>query len=433
MKILVVDDEKFNLVMARDIIISNVVGSEVVLCNSPQNVMTMLTQNEIDIILMDIIMPNINGISLLKEIRSKDGYKDIPIIMFTGVSDKESFKQCFEYGANDYISKPIDITEFTARMQAAVRSRKNTLILKEMLKRVASQYEELQEVTRKLKETQFYLIQKEKLASLGEIAAGVAHEINNPIGFVNSNLETMEKYLAKIIALISVYGDFVASVADENISRQQLLEEKQRIHTLEKQQKIHFVLDDLAPLIKESKDGVDRVSKIVRSLRNFARSGTEDEITMNDLNQIVEEALLITKNEIKYTANIDKRLGDIPNITCDKSQIGQVLINIFINASQAIKSQKREEMGNIIVETFQENNNVICRVTDDGPGIKAEYLGRIFDPFFTTKEVGSGTGLGLSIAYGIIKQHGGELSVSNEIERGASFLIRLPFQSEEKQ
>jgi len=211
-----------------------------------------------------------------------------------------------------------------------------------------------------------------------------------------------------------------------NVSREDLLREKQCVEEMAKNQKIEVVLEDIDPLIKESKDGVERVSKIVRSLRNFARSGTEDEVTMNDLNQIVEEALLITKNEIKYAANIEKEFGTVPHVMCDKGLIGQVLINLFINASQAIKSQNRDGMGNINVGTYQDGDFVVCRISDDGPGIKPEHLSRIFDPFFTTKDVGSGTGLGLSIAYGVIKKHGGEFLVESDFGKGTSFSVKLP-------
>lgn len=427
MKILIVDDEKFNLVMAKDIIEANLEEREVLLCQSPDKVMDILERNDIGIVLLDIMMPKMNGIEILQAIRHKDEYDDIQIIMFTGVSDKESFRICFENGANDFISKPINIIEFSARMRSAVKARENVLMLKDMFNRTTKQYNELQEANRSMKSMQEQLIQQEKLASLGEMAAGVAHEINNPIGFVSSNLETMEKYLAKIKEILSHYRKLSGMVADESVSRQALLQEKQLLEETEKQQKLAMVLEDLSPLIAESKDGVNRVAKIVRSLRNFARTGLEDETAMSDLNQIIEEALLIVRNEVKYVANVDKQLRKVPEILCDKGQIGQVLVNIFVNAAQAIKGQQPEKMGNIHVETYVEDGYAVCKITDDGPGIKPEYLGRIFDPFFTTKGVGGGTGLGLSIAYGIIKKHGGDLLVESEMGKGASFFIKIPY------
>lgn len=409
MKVLIIDDEKLNLKIAHDIIAQNIEESEILLCSSPGEAMSLLAENEVDIILLDIIMPLINGIELLKMIRNNDSYNNIPIIMLTGRSDEESFRLCFENGANDYISKPIEVAKFIVRVRAAVQARKNILMLKE---------------------TQFHLIQKEKMASLGEIAAGVAHEINNPIGFVHSNLETLEKYTARIKTVAAAYQNIMERISDVNSTKQDLLEECALVRELEKKHKITVVLEDLEPLIHESVDGINRVAKIVKSLRNFARTGHENEIAMNDVNDIVEEALLIIRNEMKYTANLDKRLSLLPHVQCDKGQIAQVLINIFSNASQAIKSQSRSVMGKITVETYQENSYVTVKITDDGPGIKEEHLGRIFDPFFTTKEVGKGTGLGLSIAYGIIKNHGGEFKVESRYGEGAVFTIKLPYKKE---
>ena len=405
MKILVVDDERFNLAIAKEIVVANVEKAEVLVCNMPEVVMDLLAQTPVDVVLLDIVMPKLNGIELLRQIRSKDEYKDIQVIMFTGVTNKESFRQCFEYGANDYIGKPIDVAEFAARIRAAVQTRKNLL---------------------KLKEAQFYLLQQEKLASLGEIAAGVAHEINNPIGFVNSNLETLGKYTVKLKEIIAAYQNLLAAVADEQTGRPELLARKQQLEELEKKLKITMLLADLEPIIAESRDGISRVAQIVKSLRNFARTGSEDERAMNNLSDIVDEALLIMRNEIKYIAQLEKQLSPVPDVSCNKVQISQVLINIFSNAAQAIKGQNRTDMGHILVEVYQEADYVVCKITDDGPGIKPEHLARIFDPFFTTKDVGKGTGLGLSIAYGIIKEHGGEFLVESQWGKGAAFIIKLP-------
>jgi signal transduction histidine kinase len=426
LKILVVDDEKFNQVIAKDIIEAKIPNDGVIVCSSPENVMPILAQDrDIGIILLDIIMPKTDGVSLLKEIRRKDEYKDIQIIMFTGITDKGSFKACFENGADDYINKPIDETEFIARMQAAVRTRRHIVALEKTYGKISEQYRELQEVTQQLKDTQFYLLQKEKLASLGELAAGVAHEINNPIGFVGSNLDTLEKYLARTKSVILSYRNFAKYVVGENIDSRDIYQAKQVVEEIDNK-KMDVILEDFEPIIKESKDGVDRIASIVRSLRNFARSGSEEEMVINDLNQTVEEALLIMRNDIKYTASIETRLTNVPNVLCNKGQIAQVLINILHNASQAIKSQASEALGSISIATYRDGSYAVCKISDDGPGIKQEILNRIFDPFFTTKDVGNGTGLGLSIAYGIIKKHGGELLVESEFGNGATFIIKLP-------
>lgn len=405
MKILVVDDEKFNLIIAKDLLASLVDNHEVILCSDPEKVMDILAVQSVGVVLLDIIMPKMDGIKVLKQIRQHKTYDDVQIVMFTGVSDQTSFRLCFENGANDYINKPINPTEFTVRMQAAIKARNNLL---------------------KLKQAQDYLIHAEKLTSLGELAAGVAHEINNPIGFVSSNLETLGKYLIRVRECMDAYRELGRKITDLAVSREELVATQHQVAVAEQQKKIDRILSDIAPLIEESCDGVGRVSKIVMSLRNFARSGQEDEVLPNDLNQIVEDALMILKNEIKYVANVEKELDPLLMVECDKGQMAQVLVNILHNAVQAIQQQKRTEMGTIWIHTYTEGDFAVCRIADNGPGIKPEYLNRIFDPFFTTKEVGSGSGLGLSIAYGIVKKFAGELSVENQQTGGAAFLVKLP-------
>ena len=427
MNILIVDDEKFNLRIAQELIETNILDSHVSLCSVPEEVLQKIEENDIDIILLDIIMPRITGIDILKSIRSKEEYNDIQIIMFTGMTDKASFKVCFENGANDYINKPIDFTEFIARMSASVKARKNILSLKEMNHTITTQYHKLHAITQKLKDTQFNLIQKEKLAALGEIAAGMAHEINNPMGFIASNLYTMNRYLQKIRDLIILYRNFVQLACDETIDPMVLIGEKKKIEDIERKQKIDFILDDLTMVIQESSDGVDRVTKIVQSLRNLARTGTENQMAYNDLTQIIEEALLIVKHEIQFVANIDKQLESPMYLLCNKGEIGQVLLNILLNAIQAVKSLTIGSLGKITIEAYNADEYVICKINDDGPGIKEEYLSRIFDPFFTTKDVGSGVGLGLSVAYDIVvKKHNGELIVDSNLGKGTSFIIKLP-------
>jgi len=427
MNILVVDDEKFNLRIAQELIETNIPDSHVFLCSLPEEVLHQLEENNIDIILLDIIMPRITGIDILQQIRNKKEYNDIQIIMFTGMTDKASFKTCFETGANDFINKPIDFTEFIARMNASVKARKNILTLKEMNHTITTQYHKLHAITQKLKDTQFNLIQKEKLAALGEIAAGIAHEINNPMGFISSNLDTLNRYLQKIRELILCYRKFVQLASNDRIDPMDLEREQKMIDDLEKKQKIDFILDDLTMVIQESRDGVDRVTKIVQSLRNLAKTGTENEMAYNDLSQITEEALLIVKHETQFVADMDKQIESPLYLLCNKGEIGQVLLNILLNAIQAVKSLTMETLGKISIKAYSSDQYVICQISDDGTGIKEEDLSRIFDPFYTTKDVGSGVGLGLSVAYDIVvKKHHGELSVASEFGKGTSFTIKLP-------
>ncbi len=426
MNILVVDDEKFNLIMAQDLIKENIINSQIFLCSSPEKVIQKIEEYDIGIVLLDIIMPNINGIDILKSIRTQKKYDDVQIIMFTGIKDKTSFKTCFENGANDYINKPIDFTEFIARMKASVKARNNILSLIEMNDTITKQYQKLQTVTQELKETQFNLLQKEKLASLGEIAAGITHEINNPIGFISSNFDTMNRYIQKLRKMIFIYRKFVHISTEKTITREKLMQEKTVIEDIERKQKIDFVLDDLATIISESSEGTARITKIVQSLQTLAKTGTENEMVYNDLNQIVEEGLLLVKNEIQSVAEIDRQMEEQLYLLCNKGQIGQAILNILLNAIYAIKSMNLSTLGKITVKTYSSEDYVICQIRDTGSGIKEEHLSRIFDPFFTTKDVGDGVGLGLSVAYDIVKKHGGEFYVTSELAKETSFTIKLP-------
>lgn len=427
MNILVVDDEKLNLTIARDFIHSAMGEWNVILCNSPFDVINIIEKNNIDIVLLDIMMPGMDGFEVLQEIRSIKEYNNIQIVMLTSLGDKENFKKCFEIGADDYLLKPINITEFTARLKAAAKTRSNALMLKEAFEQIKHQNKELKDLNKKLEDTTFHMIQKEKLASIGELAAGVAHEINNPIGFIGSNLETMSVFLEKIQKVVGSYRELVSSIKSGQDNPETIRDKIQQTEEIERKNKFDFIMSDLSSIIKDSQDGIERVSKIVQSLRGFARTGFEDEMNYCDLNVIIDEALLIIQNEAKYSIDIENIKGMIPEVFCNKGQIGQVLLNIVVNAIHAIKSVERADRGKIRLETYFDEGFICCKITDDGPGIGEDVIGRIFDPFFTTKDVGIGTGLGLSISYDIVvKNHKGELVAESEPGKGAEFTIRLP-------
>jgi signal transduction histidine kinase len=425
MKILVVDDDRFNLTVANEFIQKSGIECEVTLCNDPIEVEGLMKEKNFDIVFLDIVMPKMTGIDVLKQIRKNQDYNNIQVIMLTSLTDSKSFKSCFENGADDYVNKPINQIEFFARFKAAVKTRNNALMLKEMFDMIKKQNKELLELNKTLKDTQFHVIQKEKMAAIGELAAGVAHEINNPLGYLGSNLETLAKFVPRIQTMIEEYRTF--------ISKQKMLVEDRdsnekisRIRDIEKQLKIDFVISEIGEIIKDSTDGVDRVSKIVGSLRSFAKTGFEDEMVLNDLNMIIDEAVLLLNNDLKRVAIIKKNYGGIPNILCNKSQIGQVILNLVTNSLQAISSQNRFD-GEIIIETYRENNMVCCTISDDGPGIEDNIISKIFNPFFTTKEVGSATGVGLSISHDIIvKKYNGEFDVESIPNIRTKFKFKLP-------
>ena len=281
--------------------------------------------------------------------------------------------------------------------------------------------DELQVAYSKLQQAQSQLLQSEKLASIGQLAAGVAHEINNPIGYVYSNLGSLQKYLDELFTIVDAY---------EKV--EPLLEQHQdamtSIRAMKDKADMGFLKEDVAALMSESREGITRVKKIVQNLKDFSHAGSDEEWQWTDLHQGLDSTLNIVWNEIKYKADVNKEYGEIPEVECLPSQLNQVFMNLLVNASYAI-----EERGAITIRTGKEDAQVWIEVADTGKGIAPEHLSKIFDPFFTTKPVGKGTGLGLSVSYSIIQTHHGNINVTSEVGKGTTFRITLPVKQPELQ
>jgi two-component system NtrC family sensor kinase len=296
---------------------------------------------------------------------------------------------------------------------------------KEAEEAIKKAYTELEKANSDMKNMQMQIIQSEKLASIGQLAAGVAHEMNTPVGFVACNFETLEKYLEKFKKLLEMYKHL--SLEAPNLEKEKILEHYSTIKKIAQDMKIDFAIEDVDALFSESKEGLSRVTTIIQNLRDFSRIDQVESFDQYDLNQGIESTLAVARNTVKYHANVITEFADIPKVMCNASQINQVLLNIIVNAAHAIESQQRDTMGNIKIRTFADETYVICEIEDDGPGIKPENLKRIYEPFFTTKPVGKGTGLGLSVSYDIIvNKHKGQLLVESTVGKGTKFTIRLP-------
>lgn len=268
----------------------------------------------------------------------------------------------------------------------------------------------VQEELLKNRQKDAIMLQQDKLASIGQLAAGVAHEINNPMGFIMSNLTTLQKYSTSLQKYFQLIHERANSTGHEFSG----------LSAIRKELDLDYILADLEPLLAESVEGAERVRRIVLDLKDFARTD-EQEMHDADLNQLVQSTINIVRNELKYVARLDLQLGELPLLPCHPQQINQVISNLLVNAAHAI-----EQRGVITVRTWYEDGFVVMSVADTGKGIEPELVGRIFDPFFTTKEVGKGTGLGLSISYDIIKKHNGEILVESQLGTGTTFVIKLP-------
>lgn len=273
------------------------------------------------------------------------------------------------------------------------------------------QHKELENAYNNLKIAQSQITQQEKMASIGQLAAGVAHEINNPTGFIMSNLGSLQKYVNKLVEFIKVQAEAVEGLSEER---------KEEIRKKRSSLKVDFITEDIRSLVSESLDGTERIKKIVQDLKSFSRVD-EAEQKRADINAGIESTINIVWNELKYKATVNKEYGDIPHTMCNPGQLNQVFMNILVNAAHAIEKQ-----GEIRVRTWHEGGYINVSISDTGSGIPADKLPRIFEPFYTTKEVGKGTGLGLSIAYDIVKKHNGEIEVESEVGKGTTFTITIP-------
>jgi two-component system NtrC family sensor kinase len=275
----------------------------------------------------------------------------------------------------------------------------------------------LEGVVDQLKTTQAQLIQSEKMASLGQLTAGVAHEINNPISYSYSNLFTLSENITEIFRLDELIQnyDFEKGDAIEVLKQYQKL--RQDIDA-------DYLISDAPTLLEDTIDGLERVIKIVKNLKKISYKGDDDLIPCN-INDCIKDCLKLSANELKYSMDITLELSDCDNILGQPSDLHQVFINLFMNASHACESH-----GLLTIKTTQDSDNVIIYIKDNGKGIKAENISKVFDPFYTTKPIGQGTGLGLPVSHGIIEKHHGTIKVKSEVNIGTCFKITLPLTSQ---
>jgi PAS domain S-box-containing protein len=308
-----------------------------------------------------------------------------------------------------YIGHCLDITENKRAEEEA----------KAQIREVEQINSRLLEANKTLEQTQNQLLQSEKMASIGQLAAGVAHEINNPVGYVYSNLGTLEKYLADIFAMLEKYEEAEALMDCHEHAVDEIQRFKEQID-------LGYLKNDIRSLLDESREGLTRVKKIILDLKDFSHSGADEEWKWADLQQGLESTLNIVWNELKYKCEIIKEFGELPPVYCLPSQLNQVFMNLLVNAAHAI-----EQRGTVTLRSGLEGEEVWVEIADTGKGIPPENLKRIFDPFFTTKPVGKGTGLGLALSYNIVAKHHGSIEVRSEPGKGATFRVRLPVEQPE--
>ncbi|MBN3894123.1 MAG: hybrid sensor histidine kinase/response regulator [Nostoc sp. NOS(2021)] len=409
--VLVVDDNPANLQVLSSFLDQS--SFEVWATRSGEKAIQKLDNDHLpDLILLDIMMPGMDGFETYKHLKSDPRIQDIPIIFMTALSDTADKVKGLQLGAVDYITKPFQYEEVLVRIE-------HQLKLRNLTKTLIAKNAELQQA-------QTQLIQAEKVATLGHLTAGIAHEVNNPINFIAGNLNFVEEYVQEVVDLLKLYQKYLPDPP---------IEIKNAIKTKD----ISFLLNDLSKIIQSMQVGTDRVTEIVSSLNNFSRH-REAGNKLANLHEGLESTLLILGHRLKANAHhptiqLIKEYGELPPIECYPGEINQVFMNLICNALDAIeeiqKNQNFEEIskypGVIRIQTESIGERVILRIADNGSGISEADRTKIFDAFYTTKSIGKGTGLGLSIAYQIVvNNHRGKLTCHSTQGEGTEFMIELP-------
>ncbi|SLM32076.1 putative Response regulator receiver sensor signal transduction histidine kinase [Desulfamplus magnetovallimortis] len=405
MKVLVVDDNKMERTLISMALKKN--QYDIIEAVNGHEALAAINSHDISIVISDWVMPGMDGIELCRKIRLKknrDGY--VYIIMVTARSEKEDFMAGFEAGVDAYLYKPIDIKILDVHIKAGMRIIALEKELVQEKKKVSLYARQMEELARERAEQ---LVHADRMASLGIMAAGIAHEINNPATFISGNIQTFEKFWSVIMDTLDV-----------------TMKKKERFPVGEEQfKRVNFVIEEMPSIISAIKDGTQRIRRIVGGLKSYARQD-KPSFALTDINKVVDDALLLCHNTLKnHVKTVIDIAPGLPRIFCDRHQIEQILVNLFNNAAYAMRIRVSGQ-GLLKISAFKDGESLKLTVEDNGTGLDSETLNKIWDPFYTTKPVGEGTGLGLSISQGIIKNHGGTLTAENSRNGGALFSITLP-------
>jgi signal transduction histidine kinase len=384
---------------------------ELEFADSGEEGLDRLARERFDLVVLDFQLPRMNGDQVLSQIRSALRL-DLPVVIVTGGGSESVAVELLKRGASDYVAKD---ELHTLRVAAAVRGALERHRLDQARRQAEEELrrrnDELEATLRQLQEAKAQLVQTEKMASLGQLVAGVVHEINNPLAYVTNNLSVLDRDVREVAQIMAAYRAFCGEAVPASI------------HEAEQRIDLDFTLANLDRLLQSTRQGLDRVREIVANLRDFSRLGEAERKAINP-----NDAVRATVEMVRYHARhkdiqLHLELGDLPPLWCFAGKLNQVLLNILMNAIEAVPPGGSISL---TTRTNAERTEIQFVIADNGPGIPEAILGRIFDPFFTTKPQGIGTGLGLWISYNIVQKHSGRLDVEAAPGRGTTFTITLP-------
>lgn len=410
--ILVVDDTPANLGLLSEILTT--AGYKVRPAPSGRLALRAARSDPPELILLDINMPEMNGFEVCRTLKDDESLNSIPVLFISALTETEDKIKAFQAGGLDYITKPFQAEEVIARVAThlEIRTYENELREKNQI---------LRQTLKELKATQNQLVQAEKMASLGILTAGIAHEINNPINFIKSSAIALNTDLHDIIKLLKSH-ETCGDVCPDLAVRERIAKIKEDIDYM-------VLLPELTSLMEKIQLGVSRTEEIINSLRTYAREDSEKK-SPTDLNALIDSTLVLLNNRYYKTVTISRDYGKLPLIPAQPGRLAQVLSNVINNGIDAVADNSQDAPAAIDISTglevIDDIDYAAVRVRDNGCGISDNHIARVFDPFFTTKEVGKGTGLGMSISYGIIRDHNGQINISSTVHQGTTVVILLP-------
>lgn len=414
-RILIVDDSKLILHAAKDTLLRHEeLQAEIFTCDNGNEALKVIDNENIDLVLLDIMMPLLSGIEVLQILNADGKLNTLKVLMFSSITDKKALKECFLLGASDFIAKPIEEDEFIARISGAINEQKLKNKYRATIDLMKKQNDKLTKLYQQLADAQNQMIQQEQMAGVGHLAAGIAHEINNPIGFIKSNLASMNMYMKDMVHFVNVYnekfGPLPANTPGIDLD-------------------LSFIIEDSDILYSEIRQGIIRIENIVNSLRSFSIVDNTNPLIEVNLAKSIEDMIILLNSELKGQIELERDFHPVDLLIVNGGEVHLALLNILKNAIYAVKESPKEPK-KIKVTINADAQFVYCHIWDNGVGISEEDLKSIFNPFFTTKPVGDGIGLGLSMSYDIIvNKHKGRVEAISKKEEWTNISIGLPKQT----